>query len=811
MAITQNLTINQGSTFQRYLQYVDNAGNPVDLTGYFLRGTLRESYQALNAFSLSIDYANVTTGNISISLTSNETSVLDTTRYVYDIEAYSSSLGTIRLFEGIVTVNAGVSQLSRTTYLVNKETLITGNVIPKQNEVFSLGTPEMRWKNLYLSGNTISLGGISISATGDTLTLPSNVNIGPVSLDPTATGATGATGAAGPAGATGLTGNTGARGATGAMGPVGPTGGINDGSSANLNILRANVLILGTGISGNITGVEYLESDSISTDVLILNGNVYTNLASVSGSAGATGLTGNTGVRGATGATGSQGLRGATGSEGATGATGLGSTGATGAQGATGATGLGATGATGPAGATGLQGATGDPGDPGGATGATGATGSGATGATGTTGSQGATGIQGATGRTGATGTEGSQGSTGATGVVGGLIYNVSNSGSSAYIIDGLSNPDLTLVRGFTHYFLIAAPGHPFWIQTSNISYNPGNLYITGITGLGIEAGITTFRVPLNAPNVLYYISQNHSSMKGTINIVDFNQRGFTGATGLTGATGVGATGATGIGSTGATGPSGSAGTQGATGATGAGTQGATGPQGLRGATGSTGAPGSQGSTGATGIGATGATGPTGGINDGSSANLNILRANVLILGTGTSGNITGVNYFQSNTVSTRILVLNGNTYTNLASVSGSAGATGLTGNTGATGPQGATGAAGPAGATGLTGNTGARGATGLTGNTGATGLTGNTGATGPQGATGPAGIGEGGSANLNVIIANSIIIGSATGGTISGLSNIIFSISSIPSSGTTGEIKFANGNLYVCIATDTWRRAQLI
>jgi len=303
MAITQNLTINQGSTFQRYLQYVDNAGNPVDLTGYFLRGTLRESYQALNAFSLSIDYANVTTGNISISLTSNETSVLDTTRYVYDIEAYSSSLGTIRLFEGIVTVNAGVSQLSRTTYLVNKETLITGNVIPKQNEVFSLGTPEMRWKNLYLSGNTISLGGISISATGDTLTLPSNVNIGPVSLDPTATGATGATGAAGPAGATGLTGNTGARGATGltgntgatgltgntgATGPQGATGpaGIGEGGSANLNVIIANSIIIGSATGGTISGlsniifsISSIPSSGTTGEIKFANGNLYVCIA----------------------------------------------------------------------------------------------------------------------------------------------------------------------------------------------------------------------------------------------------------------------------------------------------------------------------------------------------------------------------------------------------------------------------------------------------------------------------------------------------------------------------------------------------
>ena len=53
-------------------------------------------------------------------------------------------------------------------------TLVTSSqdLIPTENEVFNLGSPTKKWKDLYLSGSTINLGGISISASPDGIVLP---------------------------------------------------------------------------------------------------------------------------------------------------------------------------------------------------------------------------------------------------------------------------------------------------------------------------------------------------------------------------------------------------------------------------------------------------------------------------------------------------------------------------------------------------------------------------------------------------------------------------------------------------------------
>ena len=40
---------------------------------------------------------------------------------------------------------------------------IEGNVYPSMNSVFNLGSSSNRWKDLYLSGNSINLGGLVLS------------------------------------------------------------------------------------------------------------------------------------------------------------------------------------------------------------------------------------------------------------------------------------------------------------------------------------------------------------------------------------------------------------------------------------------------------------------------------------------------------------------------------------------------------------------------------------------------------------------------------------------------------------------------
>jgi hypothetical protein len=96
--------------------------------------------------------------------------------------------------------------------------------------------------------------------------------------------------------------------------------------------------------------------------------------------------------------------------------------------------------------------------------------------------------------------------------------FTVVNSGFNAYIINGSYNPTINLIRGVTYTFIIDASGHPFWIKTSQVT-GTGDAYTSGITNNGAQLATITFTVPLNAPSILYYICQFHSSMAGQFNI----------------------------------------------------------------------------------------------------------------------------------------------------------------------------------------------------------------------------------------------------------------------------------------------------
>ena len=99
-------------------------------------------------------------------------------------------------------------------------------------------------------------------------------------------------------------------------------------------------------------------------------------------------------------------------------------------------------------------------------------------------------------------------------------VFSVSNSGASAYLIDGDSNPTLNLQRGKTYTFNVNASGHPFWIKTAQTT-GTGDAYNDGVTNNGEQSGTISFVVPQNAPSTLFYICQFHGSMTGTLSITD--------------------------------------------------------------------------------------------------------------------------------------------------------------------------------------------------------------------------------------------------------------------------------------------------
>jgi hypothetical protein len=109
MATKANITIDQGTTFSTVISLADDEDVAVDLTGYTANSQIRKHYSSSNSQSFSITLGG-TSGTISLSLTSTQTSNLTPGRYVYDVELTSSSNVVSRIVEGIVTVTPEVTR-----------------------------------------------------------------------------------------------------------------------------------------------------------------------------------------------------------------------------------------------------------------------------------------------------------------------------------------------------------------------------------------------------------------------------------------------------------------------------------------------------------------------------------------------------------------------------------------------------------------------------------------------------------------------------------------------------------------------------
>lgn len=266
--------------------------------------------------------------------------------------------------------------------------------------------------------------------------------------------------------------------AAGAIGPTGPQG--VEGTGLNVKGSYSLLTELQDDNPTGAVGDGYL----VGSDLYIWDAGTtaWFNAGPIIGPTGPTGPEG-----GPTGPTGPQGQDGPTGPTGPA------------------STAVGPTGGIGPTGPTGAPGADGGPTGPTGPTGASGADG-GPTGPTGPTGPQGEIGVPGPIGATGRTVAKN---------------FLVVNSGAGSYTIDGnTNNPTITLVRSYTYYFTVNASGHPFWFQTDSGAYNSGNTYSTGVTNGGDDVGLIAFTVPTDAPSILYYVCQFHSSMNGTITVI---------------------------------------------------------------------------------------------------------------------------------------------------------------------------------------------------------------------------------------------------------------------------------------------------
>lgn len=114
MAPVKHLIIDQGTTFSLTITVADANGNPLNLTGYTMRSQLRKSYGSSSYTAFTVTPAtNLTTGELTISLTDTQTSNLKAGRYVYDVEIVSpisDGSEVLRVLEGIITVTPEVTR-----------------------------------------------------------------------------------------------------------------------------------------------------------------------------------------------------------------------------------------------------------------------------------------------------------------------------------------------------------------------------------------------------------------------------------------------------------------------------------------------------------------------------------------------------------------------------------------------------------------------------------------------------------------------------------------------------------------------------
>ena len=149
-------------------------------------GTINNSgFANLQAYGVSLNNAtigtaSITTANIANAIfpniavqggTINNTTIGATTPNTGVFTTITSTGQVIGYFNGAIganTANTGAFTTASTTgnLTVGGNIAITGNILPSANVTYNLGSPTLRWKSLYLAGNTVYIGGIGISDGG---------------------------------------------------------------------------------------------------------------------------------------------------------------------------------------------------------------------------------------------------------------------------------------------------------------------------------------------------------------------------------------------------------------------------------------------------------------------------------------------------------------------------------------------------------------------------------------------------------------------------------------------------------------------
>jgi hypothetical protein len=114
MAGQKNFEVDQNTTFSFIVEYKDNNGLPIDLTGASAKLQVRDTKGGSKlAFTLTSPLGGITItpllGKLTIKMTPTQTSKLFYPKSSYDIMITDSNTNKIKLLEGFITLSRSVT------------------------------------------------------------------------------------------------------------------------------------------------------------------------------------------------------------------------------------------------------------------------------------------------------------------------------------------------------------------------------------------------------------------------------------------------------------------------------------------------------------------------------------------------------------------------------------------------------------------------------------------------------------------------------------------------------------------------------
>ena len=114
MAGQKNFEVDQNATFSFIVEYKDNNGAPIDLTGATAKMQVRDTKGGSKlAFSLTSPSGGIiidpTNGKLTIKITPTQTNKLFYPKSSYDIMVTDSNANKIKLLEGFITLSRSVT------------------------------------------------------------------------------------------------------------------------------------------------------------------------------------------------------------------------------------------------------------------------------------------------------------------------------------------------------------------------------------------------------------------------------------------------------------------------------------------------------------------------------------------------------------------------------------------------------------------------------------------------------------------------------------------------------------------------------